>query len=290
MTAKKISELTAKTPVSTDVIPVADPTTGVAGKSTIAQIVSASGNALPATTGIIGQRLVLASNLSATGYELRQVNLADGLSGAPVSITSYNLLGTNSCQKFSFQAGTAYTGLIALQSDDLVTITNFSTSQGLWIRNFPVLQSLQLPALMFCHAVNIFSNPQLNAISIPTLMKTYTFNISSNSNLTSVTWNFLSEIGGNLTVSNCPLLSNFQFPVALKVIGGNVDFSGNGLIQLYIDSALQFLAGLDGNNGKCLWGSGLSCNLSGGTNAAPSATGLAAKAILVSRGCTVTHN
>lgn len=288
MTAKKINELTAKTPVSTDVIPVADPVTGIAGKSTIAQIVSASGTALPAITG---GGLVVAANPLATNYELRQANLVDASSAmVPVTATSINILGVTSCRRLIFSSGSSFVNLTSLYSDDLVTITNYSSSQALWIRNFPVLQTLQLSALMFCHAVNIFSNPQLGSISIPTLMKTYTFNISSNSNLTSVTWNFLSEIGGNLTVSNCPLLSNFQFPVALKVIGGNVDFSGNGLIQLYIDSALQFLAGLDGNNGKCLWGSGLSCNLSGGTNAAPSATGLAAKAILVSRGCTVTHN
>lgn len=288
MTAKKISELTAKTPVSTDVIPVADPTTGIAGKSTIAQIVSASGTALPAITG---GGLVVAANPLATNYELRRANLADALSAmVPVTATSINILGVTSCEKLRFGSGSTYTNLTTLQSDDLVTLTNYSNSQSLRITGFPVLQSLNLTALMFCHSVNIFSNPQLNAIGIPSLMKTYNFYISNNSNLAGLNWNYLSEIGANLTVSNCPLLSIFQFPVALKVIGGNVDFSGNGLTQLYIDSALQFLAGLDGNNGKCLWGSGLSCNLSGGTNAAPSATGLAAKAILVSRGCTVTHN
>ena len=42
MTAKKISELTAKIPVTTDVLPVADPSTGIAGKSTTNQIIAAA--------------------------------------------------------------------------------------------------------------------------------------------------------------------------------------------------------------------------------------------------------
>lgn len=42
MTAKKISELTAKTPISTDVLPVADPTTGIAGKSSCNQIIASA--------------------------------------------------------------------------------------------------------------------------------------------------------------------------------------------------------------------------------------------------------
>jgi hypothetical protein len=288
MTAKKISELTAKTPVSTDVIPVADPTTGIAGKSTIAQIVSASGGGLPAITG---GGLVVAANPLATNYELRRANLADASSAmVPVTATSINILGVTSCEKLRFGSGSIYTNLTTLQSDDLVTLTNYSNTQSLRITGFPVLQSLNLNALMFCHSVNIFSNPQLITISIQSLMKTYNFYIANNDSLVTINGSYLSEIGGSLTIINCPLLSSYFFPFALKVVGGNVDLSGNGLTQVHIDSALQFLANLDGNNGKCLWGSGLSCNLSGGTNAAPSATGLAAKAILVSRGCTVTHN
>jgi len=42
MTAKKISELTAKIPVTTDVLPVADPSTGIAGKSTTNQIIASA--------------------------------------------------------------------------------------------------------------------------------------------------------------------------------------------------------------------------------------------------------
>lgn len=290
MTAKKINELSAKTPVSTDVIPVADPTTGVAGKSTIAQIMSASGNALPPTTGVLGERLLLAANLEATDYELRGATLTDGLTGVPTSTTSYNLLGVTACERIAFQQGTAYTNLTTLQSDDLIALTNYSNTQSLWVRNFPALETISFRALMLCQAVNIYSNPSLILLSLPTLMKTYNFNVYNCPSLQTITWNYLSEIGLDLNVYNCPMLDVFFLPTALKSIGGNVNFSGNGMRQANVDIALERLAGLDGNNGRCLWGAGLTCNISGGTNGSPSATGLAAKAILVARGCTVTHN
>ena len=62
MTAKKISELVAKTPVSTDLIPVADPTTGIAGKSTVQQVVTAGIGTVAVTNGGTGT-----SNGSITG-------------------------------------------------------------------------------------------------------------------------------------------------------------------------------------------------------------------------------
>ena len=42
MTAKKINELTAKTPIASDVLAVADTTTGIAGKSTCNQIIASA--------------------------------------------------------------------------------------------------------------------------------------------------------------------------------------------------------------------------------------------------------
>jgi hypothetical protein len=42
MASKKISELDAKTPSATDVLPVANPSTGVAGKSTCSQIIASA--------------------------------------------------------------------------------------------------------------------------------------------------------------------------------------------------------------------------------------------------------
>lgn len=234
--------------------------------------------------------LVVAVNPLGTDYQLRQANLADASSAmVPATATSINILGVTACRRLTFSQGTPFVNLTELISDDLVTITNYSTSQSLWIRNFPALQTVSLRALMFCQAVTFLSNPSLTSIEIPSLMKTSNFSISNCASLTEIRYEFLSEVGGAFQVIGCPMLQgSFLFPSRLKVIGGNVDLSNNALPNA--DHWLVALVNLDGNNGKCLWGAGLTCNLSGGTNAAPTAAGLTAKAILVARGCTVTHN
>jgi hypothetical protein len=65
--------------------------------------------------------------------------------------------------------------------------------------------------------------------------------------------------------------------------------TGMKLDQASVDGILVSLAALDGTNGTTAY-SNKTVNLSGGTSSAPSATGLAAKATLVGRGCTVNTN
>ena len=75
----------------------------------------------------------------------------------------------------------------------------------------------------------------------------------------------------------------------MKNIGGNVTITGAALNQASVDGILVSLAALDGTNGTTAWSS-KTVNLSGGTSSTPSATGIAATATLVGRGCTVTTN
>lgn len=84
-----------------------------------------------------------------------------------------------------------------------------------------------------------------------------TINLTDNPNL------------GSFTVVNAPLLATF-------------DADNCGFPEEVVDSILSELVshGLSGG----------SCDIAGASNAAPSAAGLASKAILVSRGWTVTHN
>jgi hypothetical protein len=84
-------------------------------------------------------------------------------------------------------------------------------------------------------------------------------------------------------------LVTFSFGSTLKQIGNNVLIQNAALNQASVDGILVSLAALDGTNGTTAW-SNLTVNLSGGTSSTPSATGLAAKATLVGRGCTVTTN
>lgn len=114
---------------------------------------------------------------------------------------------------------------------------------------------------------------------------------------------YLGIFGSALTTLNLPLLSKnlYQFSCSynssLTEINlsntltqmGDVYFNNNALIQSSVDDILIKLAALDGTGGTVLY-QNKTVSLSGGTNATPSATGLAAKAILVARGCTVTNN
>ena len=77
MTAKKINELTAKTPISTDVLPVADPSTGIAGKSTTAQVLVAGFN--QASTIVTGSSLCQTS--ATVAIASAQHNLQLGIGG-----------------------------------------------------------------------------------------------------------------------------------------------------------------------------------------------------------------
>lgn len=85
------------------------------------------------------------------------------------------------------------------------------------------------------------------------------------------------------SIYNNPSLTTINIP-ALTIIPSNAwfDFSGNALPEASIDALLVKFASSTATNS--------SLYLHSGTNAAPSATGLAAKAVLVGRGWTVNHN
>lgn len=287
MSSKKISELSAKIPVSTDIIPVADPITGVAGKSTISQInLVASG--IPAITG---SQLYIKTNQNGDQYVLDSLFKLDVINTTdiPVSSTTATVKGaTVGRRTFSTQSnGSAWTNLTSLTFSEL-TILATAGSNGFTIIGFPALQTISAPALYFTNSVHIENNPSLTLINFQILSEVNNFYISGNNNLIIFSWLFLKYCFGNFVVKNCPSLQSIQLPVF--GVSGDVDLSGNAIGQLQIDYVLQFLVSYDGTNGKILYGSGRNVNLSGGTNASPSATGIGYKNILVSRGCTVTHN
>jgi hypothetical protein len=116
--------------------------------------------------------------------------------------------------------------------------------------------------------------------------------------LTSISIPVIERIGTNIAsgsvlslISGLAALSTFQLPSTLKQIGngaGNVVITSAALNQASVDSILVRLAALDGTNGTTLFSSRVVTIT--GTSSTPSATGLAAKATLVARGCTVTNN
>ena len=109
MASKKISELTAKTPISTDVLPVADPTTGIAGKSSCNQII-ASAAGFSSKTPAVGDWIPVADTATpAIAWKTR-----------PYSIT---YIGLGSWSKFSTY------GSFAFQSYSVNISTNTNNLQ-----------------------------------------------------------------------------------------------------------------------------------------------------------------
>lgn len=189
--------------------------------------------------------------------------------------------------------------------------------------NMVALTSLSLPALTAVGgSFNPYSMTALTNLSVPALTTVVgSFNPNGLSPLTDLSLPALTMIGGNFLPSSMPGLTNlslpaierigasvtsgnviqissgmsalttFMLPVTLKQVGGtagNVSITSAALNQASVDSILIRLAALDGTGGTVSF-SNRTVTITG-TSATPSSTGLAAKATLVARGCTVTHN
>lgn len=157
----------------------------------------------------------------------------------------------------------------------------FSAPKLQWIGAFSLggnIPTLSFPALKYIDAAlgGTASQPFLTSLSLPAL-ETVGANASAAALVIQVT---------------APGLTSFSLP-ALKQVGRN-GATHNVTItapidQTSVDGILVKLASLDGTNGHQSFNS-RTVNLNGASTAAPSATGLAAKATLVARGCTVNHN
>jgi hypothetical protein len=110
-----------------------------------------------------------------------------------------------------------------------------------------------------------------------------TFSLAALVRIEGITSNIAISVSSAATA-----LTNFTLPTTLKKVQGNVSFLGGALTQASVDNILVRLAALDGTNGTTAY-SNRAVDIKG-TASTPSATGLAAKATLVARGCTVTNN
>jgi hypothetical protein len=110
------------------------------------------------------------------------------------------------------------------------------------------------------------------------------------SSLTSISFGALEAMTTPSFVmpTTSPSLTSFSFANTLKLFNANFITTSNSLNQASVDNILIRLAALDGTNGTLAYSS-RTVTITGGA-ATPSAAGLAAKAILVGRGCTVTNN
>lgn len=120
-----------------------------------------------------------------------------------------------------------------------------------------------------------------------------TFGFGDIALLPSVSLPLIVNFDGGVNETSALNLTAFTMGATLKSMGaaGAASFllTGTKLTQAAVDSILVRLAALDGTGGTTPFVNA-AVDLSGGTAAAPSATGLTAKATLVGRGCTVTTN
>lgn len=212
--------------------------------------------------GYIGN-FVVAGNFAINGTLLQTINMP--------SLVSVN--------------GTFSPTLAALTSLTLTSLQNVTGAFGL---TAATLATLSLPALTTLGAG--FSPVCASATTVTlTLLAnvTGTF-VPSFAALTTLSLPALVSISGLLTITAANLVT-FSMGSTLKSIGGNFTMTGMKLDQASVDGILVSLAALDGTGGTTAYSS-KTINLSGGTSSAPSATGLAAKATLQARSCTVTTN
>jgi hypothetical protein len=151
--------------------------------------------------------------------------------------------------------------------------------------------SLSLPELLFVRQfTDTVSN--ISSYSFPKLKVIHTggFSISGTKTaLTSITFGDLEYCATTFTMpTSSPALTTFSFAPTLKLFNSNFVTTSNALNQASVDNILIRLAALDGTGGTIAYSS-KTVTITGGA-ATPSAAGLAAKAILVARGCTVTNN
>ena len=208
--------------------------------------------------------------------------------------------------QFNFGFSTSGVGLNEISMPELEYI-DLSIS----IPSVISLNSFTLPKLKVGGVTN--NNTSLTTLSLPEVIQ-LSCSDTVNSSMTAYSFPKLKTLRSlimtgtkaNLTTISLPVvewvnsitfptvstaLTSFTFGSSLKGFGvstTNFVTTSNSLDQASVDNILISFAALDGYNGTAFFG-GRTVTITGGS-ATPSAAGLAAKAILVSRACTVTTN
>jgi hypothetical protein len=176
--------------------------------------------------------------------------------------------------------------------NDLVGIDSFGDSEGGYGPTSDILEALGFPVLTTVGRDFFpYNNAALASIDLPVLTTVgRDFFPYTNAALASIDLPVLTTVGRDFSPSNNAALASIDLPVGvLKAIARNVNVSGCALTEAAVDAILVRIASLDGTNGTTTFDN-KTVDLSGGTSAPPSVTGLAAKATLEGRGNTVTVN
>ena len=150
------------------------------------------------------------------------------------------------------------------------------------ITNNPLLTNIDLSALTNISSnFQVYSNVSLVSFNLFSLQNSYAgIYIYDNSLLTQLSFSALVYCPVVLQVKNNPVLVAIDILSNLNCI--NIDFSGNALVQDYVDLILQNISLAGFSNGFL--------DLSGGSNSVPSSAGLVFKNTLESNGWSVYVN
>lgn len=158
-------------------------------------------------------------------------------------------------------------------------------------QNDGIASGPSFPALTSLDYFDMYSNINLTSPPLFPVLETVlnSFYFYNNGNVTTAPAlpSLVSANYMNFT-NNTSMVNGFDFS-ALKHLNGNFTASGCALDETSVDYILTTLAALDGTNGTTSYNN-YTISLDGGTNSIPSASGLAAKAVLEGRGCVVYVN
>ena len=246
------------------------------------------------------------ADTTATQFVVSGINLSSATSiSVTASVTSLTFSDLNYIPGVLTLPASAT--LTSLNYPELILLTGMTTSAG------SGLTSLSFPKLEIIHGTFTNNNLSQSSLSFPELLRMGSFSdivnsvmtsysfpklklieggfslAGTKSSLTSISFGALEVLAGTFTMpTTATSLTSFSFANTLKLFASNFVTTSNSLNQASVDNILIRLAALDGTGGTLAYSS-RTVTITGGA-ATPSAAGLAAKAILVGRGCTVTNN
>jgi hypothetical protein len=247
--------------------------TGALGLNT--SITNFSANNLYAVNSISSQANLSTFSLPSLVYCFGSLQLTSN--NVPnVNFNSLQLIGAT----FTLSTNTTISSLNLPALTTLYGNLSFSGLTAITSINFPVLTTIINTAGGPAAIIGWTSMGSLTSFSIPSIQI-----IASNTTGTSL----ISLTSGTAALTTFNIgtsLLRFEKTTALNT--GNWIMTSCALNQTSVDNILVQLAKLDGTNGTTLLSNRIITIT--GTSSAPSATGNAAKATLVARGCIVTTN
>lgn len=171
-----------------------------------------------------------------------------------------------------------------LNALEFPNLTSLGPDSQLYLDSLPAVGDLAFPVLSTAGAIHIANMDTLGTLAFPSLLNCKALQAFGSGILFSLTAPLLQTVNGAIYIPNSSSLTTLAFP-ALTTLDGALIATGCAFDQATVDGLLAMLIGIPA------WApAGLTCDLSGGTSAAPSVTGAADKATLIANGATVTTN